>query len=185
MVAEVNTYENVTVPTGEAQPITQNQPVNNVNVSHTDSTATTTAPAQVPATQATTVQVQEAGKLEPAPYGVERTRAGRTYTPAVDIYETNDAVVIVADMPGVDQNSLEVTLEKNVLSIYGHVQPYHPQGHNLVYCEYGVGDYYRSFIINEDVDWEHIQGTVNNGVLRLTLPKAAHARTRKIAVQTA
>jgi HSP20 family molecular chaperone IbpA len=182
MVAEVNTYENVPVPTNTNE--AQNPPVSNAPHAN-GSTATVTM--QAPATDTPVqVQVQPTGALETtAPYGVERTRAGRTYTPAVDIYETNDALVIVADMPGVDENSVEVNLEKNVLSIYGHVQPYHPEGHNLVYWEYGVGDYYRSFIINEDIDWEHVQGTVSNGVLRLTLPKAAHARTRKIAVHTA
>jgi HSP20 family molecular chaperone IbpA len=140
----------------------------------------------------TNIQVQNQGHVEQTgkqevqtPQGVERTRTGRVYTPLVDIYETNEAVLLVADMPGVDQNSVDVTLEKNVLTIYGHVEWQMPESHNLAYREYGIGDYQRSFTISNQIDWEHIQGTVNNGVLRLTLPKAGPAQTRKIEIKPA
>jgi len=140
----------------------------------------------------TNIQVQNQGHVEQTgkqevqtPQGVERTRTGRVYTPLVDIYETNKAMLLVADMPGVDQNSIDVTLEKNVLTIYGHVEWQMPESHNLTYREYGIGDYQRSFTISNQIDWEHIQGTVNNGVLRLTLPKAGPAQTRKIEIKPA
>lgn len=69
-------------------------------------------------------QIEQTGKQElQGQEGVERTRSGRVYTPAVDIYETTEAIVLVADMPGVDESSVDVTLEKSVLTIYGRVQP--------------------------------------------------------------
>ena len=115
--------------------------------------------------------------------GVERTRAGRVYSPAVDIYETRDAVTIVADMPGVDENSIDVKLEKNVLTIYGRVEPWQPEGYTLAHVEYGVGDYQRSFTITNEIDWAHIEGTVKNGVLTLTLPKTGPVQAKRIEIK--
>lgn len=112
----------------------------------------------------------------------ERTRAKKLYTPAVDIIEGKDDLVLVADMPGVDEHSVEITLEKDILSIYGKVEPEIPDNHRLVLSEYGVGDYQRSFTISDEIDREKIEATVKNGVLRLTLPKAEKAKTRKIPV---
>jgi len=130
--------------------------------------------------------VEQTGKQEATtPQGIERTRTGKVYIPAVDIYETNDSVVLVADMPGVDENSLDVSLEKNVLTIYGRVEPQVPAGHSLAYSEYRIGDYQRSFTISNAIDWEHIEGTVKNGVLCLTLPKSGPATTKKINVKSA
>lgn len=134
----------------------------------------------------TGTQVEAAAKQEvQSPQGVERTRTGRVYTPLVDIYETPEAIVLVADMPGVDEQSVDVTLEKNVLTIYGHVTPHMLEGHTLTYREYGMGDYQRSFTISNQINWERIEGTVTNGVLRLTLPKAGPAQARKIEIKPA
>lgn len=131
-------------------------------------------------------QVEQIGKQEVSgPEGIERTRTGKLYIPAVDIYETGQSVVLVADMPGVDEKSVDVSLEKSVLTIYGRVEPQVPAGHTLVYSEYRVGDYQRSFIISNAIDWEHIEGTVKNGVLTLALPKAGPATTKKISVKSA
>lgn len=131
-------------------------------------------------------QAEQSGKHEMSQLeGVERTRSGRVFLPAVDIYETADSVVLVADMPGVDENSVDVTLEKNVLTIYGHVEEQRPAGHSLAYSEYRVGDYQRSFTVSNAIDWEKIQGTVKDGVLRLSLPKAGPAKTKKISITSA
>jgi HSP20 family protein len=134
-----------------------------------------------PNTQLETAQKQEVQ----AQSGAERTRTGRVYKPAVDIYETRESVVVVADMPGVDENSVEVTLESNVLTVRGRVEPHYPAGYNLLYAEYGIGDYERSFTISNEIDWEHIEGTVHNGVLTLTLPKVGPAKARTISVRGA
>jgi HSP20 family molecular chaperone IbpA len=119
------------------------------------------------------------------PEGVERTRPEKVYTPAVDIIEKKDEIIVTADMPGVDERSVDITLEKNILTIYGRVDAELPKSHRLVYAEYGTGDYSRSFTLSEEVDRDRIQATVKNGVLRLVLPKAAAAKTRKIEVKAA
>ena len=141
---------------------------------------------QLTNTQQTQTPVEQTGKQEVSgPDGVERTRTGKVYLPAVDIYETDQDVVLVADMPGVDENSVDVSLEKNVLTIYGRVEPQVPAGHTLAYAEYRIGDYQRSFTISNSINWERIEGVVKNGVLRLTLPKAGPATTKKISVKSA
>jgi HSP20 family molecular chaperone IbpA len=135
-------------------------------------------------TQQQNDQIEQTGKQElQTSEGVERTRSGRVYTPAVDIYETAEAIVLVADMPGVDESSVDVTLEKGVLTIYGRVQPWQFEGHTLSYAEYGIGDYQRSFTISNQIDWNLIEGSVSNGVLRLTLPKTGPAQAKKIAIK--
>lgn len=128
--------------------------------------------------------VKEIQKKEAAtPEGVERTRPRKVYTPAVDILERKDDILVTADMPGVDEKTVDITLEKNVLTIYGMVEPQFPEGARLVFSEYGIGDYQRAFTLSEEVDRDRIQASVKNGVLRLVLPKAAAARTRKIEVR--
>lgn len=125
-------------------------------------------------------------KEAPAPGNemqTERTRPRRIYTPTVDIVEMKDAIELTADMPGVDEASVELTLEKNVLTIYGKVEADIPENHRLVASEYGVGDYQRVFTLSDEVDREKIEASVRNGVLRIVLPKAAVAQTRKIAVR--
>ena len=123
---------------------------------------------------------KEAGR----PDQVEYTRAARIYNPDVDIIERKDDIIVVADMPGIDEHSIDVTLEKNVLTIYGRVEPEIPEKMRLAYAEYGVGDYQRVFTLSGEIDREKIEATVKNGVLKLTMPKAAAARTRKIEVKS-
>lgn len=119
------------------------------------------------------------------PEGVERTRPERMYTPAVDILERKDDIIMIADMPGVDEKSVDITLEKNVLTIFGKVEAAALGDHRLLSAEYGVGSFQRAFTITDDIDRDRIQALVKNGVLRLTLPRAATAKTRKIAVAAA
>ena len=116
--------------------------------------------------------------------GVERTKNRRVYVPKVDIIDTKEAVVMYADMPGVDQNSLDVTIDKNVLTISGVVNPPEFQGRSIAYAEYDVGDYDRSFTISDDIDREKVEAIVKNGVLKLVLRKAPEAAVKKITVRT-
>jgi HSP20 family protein len=125
------------------------------------------------------IQEKEAGLTEKG----ELTRERNVYTPAVDIMERKDDILLLADMPGVDETLVDITLEKNVLTIYGKVTPDVPGGYTLYLSEYGTGDYQRVFTLTEEVDRDRIQATVKNGVLRLVLPKAEAAKTRKIAVR--
>jgi len=137
------------------------------------------------ATQSKELQTQDVEKQEISTDGAERTRARKAYVPRADIFETNEAIVVVADMPGVDQNSLDITVEKNVLSLDGFVEPDHPDNYNLVYAEYEEGDYHRRFTLSNEVDQDNIQATVKNGVLRLVLPKIGPAQAKKISVKAA
>src|SRR4051794_14263018 len=119
-----------------------------------------------------------------APQGAEFMRTRRVFMPRADIYETPEAIVLVADMPGVDEKGVDITLEKNVLTITGHVEPESmPENARLAYEEYEVGDYQRAFTLSDEVDREHIEAALKNGVLRVTLPKAGGAKTKKISVK--
>ena len=117
------------------------------------------------------------------PEDTERTRECRCFVPRADIYEVDDQIVIVADVPGANEKSVEVTLEKNVLTINAYVDPVEMEGYSLVFAEYEVGDYQRSFKLSDEIDRNKIQATIKDGVLRLYLPKAAAAQARKISVK--
>jgi HSP20 family protein len=117
------------------------------------------------------------------PVEQERTKTGKTYIPRVDIYEKKNAMVLLADMPGVDGNAVDVTLDKNVLTIRGRVEPQVPKDHSIFYAEYETGDYERAFTITDEIDRTRIEAQVKNGVLRLTLPKAEEAQVKKISVK--
>ena len=124
-------------------------------------------------------QVQDEQLLEKP----EQTRVRRVYSPRVDIFEKDNAIVLLADMPGTDETNINISLEKNILTITGEVDVQQRQGYQLEYAEYGVGDYSRSFTVSEDIDRDKIEATVKNGVLRLTLPKAEAAKPRRIDVR--
>jgi HSP20 family protein len=133
----------------------------------------------------TTQPTQQLQKQEAqAPQGAEFTRTRRVFMPRADIYETPEAIVVLAEMPGVDEKGLDITLEKNVLTITGRVEmePL-PQNVRLAYEEYELGDYQRAFTLSDEVDRERIEGVLKQGVLKIVLPKSTQARTRKIAVK--
>jgi HSP20 family protein len=125
------------------------------------------------------VQKKESG----APESGERTRARRVYTPVVDIIERKSEILVLADIPGADESSIDITLEKNVLTISANVEADIPENERLTVMEYGLGDYQRVFTLADEVDKDNIQATVKNGVLRLVLPKMAEAKTKKIPVK--
>ena len=128
------------------------------------------------------IQVQDTEK-QVAETEAERTRDRLAFVPRADIYETDEAIFVVADMPGVGEDSLDITLEQGVLTLNGAVEPQPPEGYSLAYAEYRVGDYVRSFSLSDEIDQEAIGATLKDGVLRLTLPKITEARTKKIAVR--
>ena len=128
---------------------------------------------------------QDVAVQEKSENQVEQTRSERLFTPAVDIYENDDHISVVADMPGVDKESVDITLENNILMIEGHVKQDPPEGYELSYSEYQVGDYQRSFRISDAIDRDKIVAKVKDGVLYVTLPKAEPAKARKIKVDMA
>lgn len=117
------------------------------------------------------------------PGELERTRDIECFIPKTDIYETEEEIVVIADIPGADDKSVDITLEKNVLTINAYVDPELPEGYTLTYEEFNTGDYQRSFLISSEVDRNKIEATVSNGQLYLHLQKAAAAKTKKIPVK--
>ena len=128
-------------------------------------------------------QLEQQQVEAPTPAGTERTHTRRVYIPRTDIYETNESLVLVADMPGVAPDGLDVTLEGRELTIRGRTRDAAPEGYSPVYREYEGGDYERVFTLSEDIDAERIEARLGDGVLRLTLPKAGPAQARRIQVQ--
>jgi len=135
-------------------------------------------------TEEQALQVQDTEKQEVDESGAERIRERPAFVPRADVYETGDTMVVVADMAGVDENSVDITLEDNVLTINGYVEPMAPEGYGLAYAEYRVGDYVRAFTVSDQIDRNGIEATVRDGVLRLYLPKAEEAKLHKIPVSS-
>ena len=117
--------------------------------------------------------------------GQEKTRPGVYYMPEVDIGEAGDSLKLWADMPGVSDKDLSVTLENNILTIEGMVSTSMYEGLSPRYTEYNVGNYFRQFTLNEMIDAGRIKASLRNGVLELDLPKVKKARLRKIEVRPA
>ena len=128
------------------------------------------------------LEVQDTEKQEVETEGAERTRERLAFVPRADIYETAEAITVVTDMPGVDENSVQVTLEKNVLTINGYVEPMQPEGYSLAHAEYNIGDFERAFTLSDRIDRDGIEATVKDGVLRLVLPKITEVKSRKIPI---
>jgi HSP20 family molecular chaperone IbpA len=115
---------------------------------------------------------------------VERTRGGLTYSPRIDIWESDDELILFADLPGVAPEDLDIQFENRELRLYGKVAARH-ENINFVDGEYGIGDFYRTFTIGEAVDAEKISAELNNGVLALHLPKTEAVKPRRIEVKHA
>ena len=113
----------------------------------------------------------------------ERTVPGRFYVPQTDVYETEDALTVVMEMPGVAREAVEIELKDDVLRIQARIDPAKYEGMEPVYTEYSVGHWTRSFALSDRVDREKIGAQLEDGVLTLTLPKAAEARPRRIEVR--
>ncbi len=112
----------------------------------------------------------------------ERTVPGRFYVPPADVWETEDALAVAMEVPGVARDAVEIELKDDVLRVEARVDPARYGGMEPVYTEYGVGHWARAFALPDAVDRERIEARLEDGVLTLTLPKAAEARPRRIAV---
>jgi HSP20 family protein len=110
-------------------------------------------------------------------------RSGVTFTPRFDIWEDESQYVLSGDLPGVTHEGLDIRFENHELTIWGKVAPRAPQGPYWT-CEYGVGDYYRSFTVGDTVDAQAISAELKDGVLTVTLPKKSEVRARKIEVRS-
>lgn len=103
------------------------------------------------------------------------------FNPPIDIYETSDGLVLYADLPGVSAEGLDLQVQDNRLSLYGRVN-YSPIDSDFVHKEYKEGDFLRSFILSDEVDHDRIAARLNNGVLRVELPRIQRAEPRRIQV---
>ncbi len=127
-------------------------------------------------------ELQPKAKTE-APAKAERVRPGRVFLPAVDIFETPEELVLIADMPGVSGEKVTLDLKENHLLISGEVGPPLGEGETLVEQEYFSGDFQREFHLGSLIDQSKIEATLKDGVLRLVLPKVEKAKPRKIQVK--
>lgn len=115
----------------------------------------------------------------------EQTSPGPYFTPAVDIFETENAITLLADMPGVKADKVEIDLRENTLTLAGDVSPFEDADEADLLVEYEVGKYYRQFTLGNVIDQSKIDAAMKDGVLRLTLPKVEKATPKKITVNAA
>jgi HSP20 family molecular chaperone IbpA len=113
----------------------------------------------------------------------EQTRPGVYFTPSVDIFETDNDITLLADMPGVKAEDLVIDLRDNTLTLEGNIAPVNSSNEESVYEEYSMGRFYRQFSLSEVIDQSKIDAQLTDGVLRLLLPKVAKATPRKITVR--
>lgn len=122
---------------------------------------------------------------QPEPVG-ERESDARgerlLFTPPIDIYDTDEGLVLHADLPGVSIETLELQVQDNKLTLFGRVRPLVSEGAAIVHQEYEVGDFLRSFILSDEVDHERVRATLTSGVLKVLLPKAPRQEPRRIEV---
>jgi HSP20 family molecular chaperone IbpA len=112
----------------------------------------------------------------------EKTAPARYYVPATDIYETDDALTVVMEVPGVEKKDLDIKLEDDVLEVEGRIDFGKYEGLEPLYTEYNVGHFTRSFTLSNKIDQQQIAAQLGDGVLTLTLKKAKEAQMRKIAI---
>ena len=134
-----------------------------------------TVEQQTPATRESTREsTREAG---------QRTPPRPVFLPPADIYETKDSIVVLAEMPGVSPEGVDISLERRVLTIRGHSAANDHSGYQRVYNEFADGDYERVFTLSEYIDRDRIEATLKDGLLQLVLPKAEAAKARRIELK--
>jgi HSP20 family protein len=112
----------------------------------------------------------------------EKTIPGRYFVPPADIFETEEALTVIMEMPGVEKKNVNVALENDVVRVEGQIDFAHYQGMEPVYTEYNVGHYARGFTLSSKIDRDNISAQLDDGVLTLTLPKVKESVPRRIAV---
>jgi HSP20 family protein len=126
------------------------------------------------------LQVQKKREHDPRQ---ESTVPARVFVPPADIYESQDALTVILEMPGVDKDNVDVRVEEDMLNVEGRLDLSKYQGLLPLYTEYNIGHYARSFRLSGKIDQSRIGAELKNGVLSLTLPKAEEAKQRTIKVK--
>jgi len=125
------------------------------------------------------IAVQEKRELQQKQEG---TVPARTFMPSTDIFESEQALTVVLEMPGVEKSNVEISVEDDVLDIHGRIEFARYQGLRPIYTEYPVGHYRRSFSLSNRIDQHKIAADMSDGVLTITLPKAEQAKPRRIGI---
>lgn len=125
----------------------------------------------------------ENGAKTGADNGPEATRTGPIFVPPTDIIETNEAFLMLLDMPGADSDTLDVTLDQRVLSISARSTSTEPKGYAPIYTEYRDGAYERKFVVSDQIDDENVDAVLKDGVLRITLSKSSPSPAKRISVK--
>jgi HSP20 family molecular chaperone IbpA len=133
-------------------------------------------------TESKALQPKEKKEVTSAP---EKTKPGPLFTPNVDIFETENQITLLADLPGVKADNMSIDLHDNVLTMSGEVAAPEGAHETDVFREYRTGQYFREFALSELIDQSKIEAQLSEGVLRLTLPKVQAATPQKITVKTA
>ena len=133
-------------------------------------------------TDAETKELQARDKMQ-VTTPAEQTKPGIVFTPAVDIFETDKEITLLADIPGVEAKNLNIDLRDDTLTFTGVIGPFEGADEEDILIEYEVGTYYRQFTLSEVIDQSKIDAQLNDGVLRLHLPKVEKAAPRKITVE--
>jgi HSP20 family protein len=129
-------------------------------------------------------EVKTANQQTPAAaQSAQRVPSRPVFLPPADIYETKDSIVVLAEMPGVPPEGIDLTLERRVLTIRGRSASREHNGYQRVYNEYAGGDYERVFTLSENIDRDRIEARLKDGVLHLVLPKAETAKARRIELK--
>ncbi len=124
-------------------------------------------------------------QVQETPTAEQPTNSGLAYRPNVDILESENELTLVMDVPGVERDSLDIDFAEGVLTVQARVAPRYAANQRFLLREYGIGSFYRSFQVGEQIDVDGISAEYADGVLRIHLPKAEAAKPRKIAVKVA
>jgi HSP20 family molecular chaperone IbpA len=127
-------------------------------------------------------EIERKEKKEVKKEAGEGTRPGPVFIPAVDILENEKELVVLADMPGVDSKGVDIDLRENQLTLMGRVESIEGEKEISLHKEFNWGDYFRQFTLSDVIDQNKITAKMENGVLRLTLPKVEKPKPQKIKV---
>lgn len=133
-------------------------------------------------TDTTGKELQARQKTE-ASASAEQTTPGAVFVPAVDIFESEKEITMLADLPGVKSEDLKIDLHDNILTLSGDIAPFEGPDESDIIIEYEIGKYYRQFSLSEMINQDNIDASLEDGVLRLVLPKSEQAVPKKIAVK--
>jgi HSP20 family molecular chaperone IbpA len=125
------------------------------------------------------LQVQQKRELEQKQEG---TVSARSFIPNADIYETEEGLIVLLEMPGVDKSHIDISLENDVLTVEGRIDFSKYQGLTPIYAEYAVGHYRRGFTLSNRIDQHKISAEMSDGVLTITLPNVEEVKPRRISI---